>query len=79
MSDTRVPINEGELNKVVGGLFTWHKDSKVMDYTHADGSITYHKILNYDKGWEMSNQLHAKFVPEDEILKKLIDEKYIEG
>lgn len=79
MEANRTLINEEDLENVVGGFFHWHKKSLVLDYTHEDGSITYHKVLDYAKGWELSNNLHAKHVPEDEILQQLIDAKYIAG
>ena len=79
MSDERIKINDSSLESVVGGLFTFHKTTQVLDYTHPDGTVTYHKILNYQKAWEMSNSQHAKFIKEDDILQNLIDAKYIEG
>lgn len=77
--ENRKQINEEALDSVVGGLFTWHKLTLIMDYTHEDGTKTYHKILNLQKGWELSNQLHGQLIPEDEILAQLISAGYIEG
>ena len=79
MNNERKSIKEEVLDNVVGGLFYWHKDTQVMDYTHKDGTVTYHQILDYEKGWEMSNNLHGQKVPEDDILKRLIDNHYIEA
>lgn len=77
--ENRESINEDVLDCVVGGFFHWHKKSLVMDYTHMDGTVTTHQILDYAKGWELSNNLHAQNVPEDEILRQLISKGYIAG
>ena len=79
MSDNKMQLNDDQLDEVVGGLFTWHKKSKVMDYTHSDGTVTKHKILDYSKAWELSNNLHAKHMDEDKILSQLISKGYIQG
>ena len=79
MNSNRKEIEENDLEKVVGGLFEWYPKYKVMQYTHEDGSVTNHKILDYDKGWALSTKLHGQNVPEDDILAQLIAAKYIEG
>ena len=48
-----------------------------MTYTHKDGSVTEHKILDAKKAWETSNLMHAKLIPEDEILAALISDGYL--
>jgi hypothetical protein len=50
-----------------------------MKYEHEDGSITNYEVLNFDEAWNLSNSLHSQNVPEDEILKQLIENKYIAG
>ena len=79
MSSERINLSSEELEKVVGGFFHFNTNTMTMKYTHEDGTVTYHKILNAEKAWEMSNQMHAKRIPEDDILKELIDNKYIAG
>ena len=79
MENNREIIIDEALESVVGGLFRWHKKSLVLDYTHKDGTVTYHKVLDFAKGWELSNNLHGQNVPEDEILRQLISKGYIAG
>lgn len=77
MATERRPLNEQELDQVVGGLFTFNPTTMTMTYTHADGSVTEHPIYNYDAAWKMSNDLHAQNYREDTILKKMIAAGYI--
>ena len=79
MSDNKVFLNDDQLDEVVGGLFKWHKKSMVMDYSHKDGSVTKHKILDFQKAWERSNILHSQMIDEDAILKDLVSKGYIQG
>lgn len=72
-------IKDEDMGLVVGGIFIWHKDTMNLTYEHADGSKTLHKVLDFEKAWELSNQLHGKNLTEDEILNKLISNGYIEG
>lgn len=79
MDNKRAELNENDLDKVVGGLFEWYPKYNVMKYTHDDGSVTKHTIVDYEKGWDLSTRLHAQSVPEDEILSRLITAGYIAG
>ncbi len=75
----KIIIDDQELDSVVGGFFDFNTYTGIMTYTHKDGSTTEHKILNARKAWETSNQMHGQLVPEDEILKELVDKGYIGG
>ena len=79
MDKDREMISEENLEKVVGGLFEWFPSYDQLKFTHDDGSVTRHKILDYEKGWALSTSLHEQNVPEEEILARLIAKKYIEG
>jgi hypothetical protein len=72
-------ISEENLEQVVGGQFQFDGVANILTYTHKDGSVTYHKLLDAKKAWVMSNQLHAQFMSEDKILKEMIDAKYVQG
>ena len=50
-----------------------------LNYTHKDGSVTMHQIMNFNEAWERSNTLHAQNVDEDDILADLIRRGLIEG
>lgn len=76
MSD-RYAINDEELNGVVGGFFDFNTYTGIMTYTHKDGSVTTHKILDARSAWVTSNNLHAQLIPEDDILAQLINLRYI--
>ena len=76
MSDRKI-LNDFEVENVVGGLFKWNKSDMIMTYEHSDGSVTTHKILNYDKAWELSNEMHGKNYREDDILKALKNKGYV--
>jgi len=79
MSTTRNVLQDEQVENIVGGLFAFNGRTNILTYTHADNSVTTHKILDYKKAWEMSNDLHGKNVPEDDILKQMIANGYIEG
>ena len=79
MEKDREIIDDESLEKVVGGLFEWYPRYNVMKYTHDDGSVTKHTVLDYSKAWELSTKLHGQFVPEDEILEQLIQSGYVAG
>ena len=78
MSENRKAISEEKLEQVAGGFFSFHRSTGCLDYTHPDGSTTTHKIVNFDKAWELSNKGHAHMVPEDDILAEMISKGYIE-
>lgn len=71
-------ITDKELEMVVGGLFQFDSHKNTMTYTHKDGTITIHRVIDMKKAWEMSNNLHGKNIPEDDILKRLVASNYIE-
>ncbi len=77
MSTERIDIESQDLEKVVGGSFQFDTKTNTMTYTHKDGSVTEHIILNAKKAWEISNLMHAKLIPEDEILATLISNGYL--
>jgi len=70
-------IDENKLEKVIGGKFSWNSNTGIMTYTHKDGSKTTHRILDLDKGYDLSSQLHGQGMPEDDILTRLINAGYI--
>lgn len=77
MSKERKKLSEQELDQIVGGLMNFNPQTMVMTYTHEDGTVTTHPILNYDKAWVMCNDLHAQNYREDTILKKMRAAGYI--
>ena len=77
MTGEKKQITDKELEMVVGGFFHF-KGYNTMSYTHEDGSITIHRVIDMEKAWEMSNHLHEKHIPEDDILKQLVAYNYIE-
>ncbi len=72
-------LDDELLDEVVGGLFKWNPNTMMLKYIHDDGSETYYKVLDFQKGWELSNNLTGQFMDEDKIIARLIAEKYIEG
>lgn len=77
MASEKKILNDQEVEQVVGGLMDFNPSTMILTYTHEDNSVTKHPILNYDKAWEMSNQLHAQNYREDTILKKLKSAGYV--
>ena len=77
MSEERKELNNQELEQVAGGLFDFNPATMIMTYTHADGSVTEHPILDYKEAWKMSNDLHGQNYREDTILKKMQQAGYI--
>ena len=77
MSMNRQSIADEELVQVVGGLFEFYKKSKYVKYTHPDGTVTQHTLLNYDKAWEMCCNLEAQKMNENKICQQMIDSGYI--
>lgn len=75
---SKVALNDENLDQVVGGLMRFNYRTQVMTYTHEDGTQTTHNILDFDNAWDLSNELHAKNIHEDNILKALKDQHYIE-
>lgn len=72
-------INDEDMGMVVGGFFDFDRCGDTLIYTHQDGKTTVHPVIDMNKAWELSNDLHGQLVPEDEILKQLIENKYIAG
>ena len=79
MAENKAAINEELLDQVTGGFFNWSRKSMTMTYSHKDGSVTTHKVLDIDKAWERSNLLHSQKIDEDKILADLISKGYIQG
>ena len=77
MSEGRKIIDDKSLEKVVGGFFHFNGYDETITYSHKDGSQTVHKVLDMDKAWETSNNMHAKNIPEDDIMKELQDKGYV--
>ena len=77
MSEGRKIIDEKSLEKVVGGFFLFSGSAQTITYTHKDGSTTVHQVLNMDKAWETSNNMHAQKIPEDDIMRELQNQGYV--
>ena len=71
-------LNDDQLEQVLGGLFVFHKKSKYVTFTHQDGSVSNHNILDYDKAWELCCNLESQNMDEDKIFQQLVNKKYIE-
>ena len=78
MAENRVILNDEDLEKVVGGLFVFHKKSKYLTFTHQNGEVTNHNILDYQKAWETVCTLEAQNMDEDKIFQQLINKGYID-
>jgi len=76
---SRYLVEESDLDKVVGGLFVFHKKTMILDYTRNDGSVVYYKILDIDKAWKLCKTLEIDFTPEDKIIAEMIYKGYIEA
>lgn len=76
MSERRI-LNDQEVENVTGGFMAYNNQTMILTYTHADGTVTTHPILDYDKAWELSNTMHAQNYREDTILKRLKNKGYI--
>ena len=74
---TREIINEKKLDRVVGGMFSWRPSENSLKFTHEDGTVTEHVILDFEKGWERSHLLFSQKVREEEILADLIRSGYV--
>ena len=79
MSEDRQILKDNELEKIIGGFFSFNSRKQTLTYMHRDGSVTMHQIMNFNEAWERSNTLHAQNVDEDEILADLIRMGLIEG
>ena len=79
MSDSRKIIDDEQLDKVVGGLFVFHKKSQYVTFTHQDGTVTNHNVLDYDKAWTDCCNMEGQNVPEDQIFQHLIKKGYIDS
>lgn len=73
----RMNLTDDQLENVVGGFMLFNNQTMTLTYTHADGSVTTHQILNYDKAWELSNYMHGQNYREDTILKQLKKKGYV--
>ncbi len=65
--------------KVVGGLFVFHRRSGIVTYTHDDGTVTNHQVLDYQKAWDRCNMLEAQNWNGDRIFRDLVDNGYLQG
>ncbi len=79
MDSKKIIIDDEQLEQVVGGLFVFHSKSKYVTYTHQDGSVTDHNIINYDKAWSTVCSMEAQNVKEDTIFQTLINDGLIEA
>jgi hypothetical protein len=79
MIDKKMMLDDEQLEQVVGGLFVFHKKSRYVTFTHQDGTVTDHNILDYDKAWERCMSLEAANWDEDKIFQDLINKGYIEA
>ena len=74
---TREKISDHSLEQVVGGMFSWKPSEKSLKFTHEDGTVTEHVILDFEKGWERSNLLFSQKVREEDILADLIRSGFV--
>lgn len=74
---TRKKISENSLEQVVGGMFSWRPSENSLKFTHEDGTVTEHVILDFEKGWERSNLLFSQRVREEEILEDLVRSGFV--
>lgn len=77
MSMEKQPMNDEQMEQVSGGLRKFNRKKQILTYTRADGGVEEHKILDYDKAWEMSCSLDGR-MSEDQIIQKLINMRYIQ-
>ena len=63
--------------QVLGGLFVFHKRNGTVTYTHQDGTVTSHQILDYGKAWERCNMLEAQNWDGDRIFRDLVAKGYL--
>ena len=74
----REMINEGSLDQVVGGFIHFNRNNYVLTYTHEEtGDVTTYDILDFDKAWQISANLHGQNVHEDRIIAILKSKGYI--
>lgn len=73
----RRALNDQEIENVNGGFMSFNNQTMILTYEHENGSVTHHKILDYNAAWELSNTLHAQNYREDTILKKMKQKGYI--
>ena len=73
----RHSLKDDELENVNGGMFRINGAGTSMHYQHADGSVSYHTILDRGMAWELICTLEAQNVPEDIIFAQLVDHGYI--
>ena len=78
MAENRVMLNNDQLDSVVGGLFVFHKDSKYLTFTHPNGEVTNHNVLDYQKAWDTICQLEVQNMDKDEIFAQLVSKGYID-
>ena len=77
MAERKFIIDDTELDGVVGGFFQFDTNTNTITYTHKDGSVTTHQLLDVKKAWVMSNQMHAELVPEDDIMAAMVSSGYV--
>lgn len=73
----RRALSDQEIENVAGGYMSFNNETMILTYTHEDGSVTTHEILDYNAAWGLSNEMHAQNYREDSILKKMKAKGYI--
>lgn len=73
----RSSLRDDELENVNGGRFRINGAGTSMYYHHADGSVSYHAVLDGGMAWSLICSLEAQNVHEDIIFARLVDHGYI--
>ncbi len=73
----KIAVDDGQLEQVTGGLLQFHKISKALTYIHEDGSVSEHRILDYEKAWNLCCSLEAQNWTGDRIFQDLLSKGYV--
>ena len=76
---SKVMLNDENSKNITGGFLQFDEPAMTLKYTHVEtGDVTYYTVLDFDKAWKLNNLLHAQNRREDNIIKALLDNGYIE-
>ena len=78
-TDMKTRLDDELAEQVLGGLFVFHRRSGYVTYTHGDGTVTDHQVLNYEKAWETCCMLEAQKWDGDRIFRELVGKGYLQG
>ena len=74
----REALSDDLLDRVVGGWMHFNYYTQVLTYTHEEtGVVTNYDIIDFEKAWKLSNELHGQNLHEDKIMAQLMDKGYI--